>query len=171
MKKNTVWKSLPVLVLLLIFDSHLGAQELTSEETTFFESKIRPVLIKECYGCHSSKAGNARGGLRLDNQRLMQLGGDSGPAVVANDLEESLIYNAIMHEDFVMPPKRKLSQDVIDDFRQWIEMGAPDPRVNKVGEIKASITTEDIDHARETFWAYKPPRAASTPTKGDRKLM
>ncbi len=69
-----------------------------------------------------------RGGLRLDNKELMQLGGSSGPAVVPGDLEESMLFNAINHEDFVMPPKRRLSAAVIEDFRKWIEMGAPDPR-------------------------------------------
>lgn len=105
------------------------ADQLTPEQVKFFESRIRPVLVKECYGCHSSKAGTVRGGLRLDTKELSLLGGSSGPAVVPGDLEESLIYNAIIHEDFVMPPKRKLSADVIDDFRKWIEMGAPDPRI------------------------------------------
>ena len=130
-----------------------SAQRLTAEELTFFESKIRPVLVKECYGCHSSKAGNVRGGLRLDSQELMQLGGSSGPAIVPGDLEESLLFNAINHEDFVMPPKRKLSADVIQDFATWIEMGAPDPRQSKQAEIQSSISDQDIQDAKQHFWA------------------
>ena len=140
-----------------------SADQLTPDEVKFFESKIRPVLIKECYGCHSSKAGNVRGGLRLDTKELTLLGGSSGPAVVPRDLEESLIYNAIKHEDFVMPPKRKLSADVIEDFRKWIEMGAPDPRETKVAAIQATITTEDIEDAKQSFWAYQRPGQHSAP--------
>ena len=30
---------------------------------TFFEQKIRPVLVKECYGCHSANAKKLKGGL------------------------------------------------------------------------------------------------------------
>ena len=141
--------------------------KLSPEQVKFFETKIRPVLIKECYGCHSSKSGNARGGLRLDNQRLMQLGGDSGPGVVANDLDESLIYNAITHTDFVMPPKRKLSNAVIKDFRDWIMMGAPDPRVVETAEIKSTISTEDIAEAKENFWAYQHPIKPKKPSVDD----
>jgi hypothetical protein len=133
------------------------ADQLTPDEVKFFETKIRPVLIKECYGCHSSKAGNVRGGLRLDTKELTLLGGSSGPAVVPGDLEESLIYNAITHEDFVMPPKRKLSADVIEDFRNWIEMGAPDPRETKVAQIQSTISAEDIETAKQNFWAYRRP--------------
>lgn len=139
------------------------AYELTPDETKFFETKIRPVLIKECYGCHSSKAGNVRGGLRLDTKELSLLGGSSGPAVVPGDLDESLIYNAITHEDFVMPPKRKLSDDVIDDFRKWIEMGAPDPRESKIAAIQSTITDSDIETARKSFWAYQRPARLSGP--------
>ncbi len=69
------------------------ADELTPEQLKFFETKIRPVLIKECYGCHSNKSGNVRGGLRLDSKELTQIGGSSGPAVVPGDLEESLLFN------------------------------------------------------------------------------
>ena len=27
-----------------------------------------------------------------------------------------------------MPPDNPLSEDVVDNFRQWIKMGMPDPR-------------------------------------------
>jgi hypothetical protein len=114
------------------------------------------VLIKECYGCHSNKSGNVRGGLRLDTKELMAIGGSTGPAIVPGNLEESWLYNAINHEDYVMPPKRKLSQNVINDFKTWIEMGAPDPRTNAVAELQSSISEEDIQHAKENFWAYSP---------------
>lgn len=140
---------------------------LTPEQEKFFESKIRPVLIKECYGCHSNKAGNVRGGLRLDTQALTHIGGSSGPAIVPGDVEESLLYNAINHEDWVMPPNRKLSQEVINDFRDWILMGAPDPRVTKVAEVQSSITEDDIEEAKSTFWAYQKPRAHEPPLTND----
>ena len=92
----------------------------------------------------------------------MLIGGSSGPAIVPGNLEESLLFNAMVHEDFVMPPKRKLSDSVINDFREWIEMGAPDPRKNQVSKIQSKITTEDIGNARDTFWAYQGAPAATT---------
>ncbi|MFN3193943.1 MAG: PSD1 and planctomycete cytochrome C domain-containing protein [Aureliella sp.] len=139
------------------------ASELTAEELQFFESKIRPVLVKECYGCHSEQAGNVRGGLRLDTKELMHIGGSSGPAIVPGNIEDSLLFNAMNHEDWVMPPKRKLTNSVLADFRQWIEMGAPDPRENDFAEIRSSISQEDIEEARENFWAYKSPERSEPP--------
>ena len=32
----------------------------------FFEQKIRPMLVKECYACHSSRSKTLKGGLRVD---------------------------------------------------------------------------------------------------------
>ncbi|MEM8733279.1 MAG: PSD1 and planctomycete cytochrome C domain-containing protein [Planctomycetota bacterium] len=139
------------------------ASELTAEELQFFETKIRPVLVKECYGCHSEQAGNVRGGLRLDTKALMQIGGSSGPAIVPGNVEDSFLYNAMNHEDWVMPPKRKLSDSVLADFRKWIEMGAPDPRENSFAEIRSSISQEDIDEARDSFWAYQKPTLPASP--------
>ncbi|MEO2048243.1 MAG: PSD1 and planctomycete cytochrome C domain-containing protein [Pirellulales bacterium] len=145
------------LLLLLIMAATGSAAQLTDEEVQFFETKIRPVLVKECYGCHSNQAGNVRGGLRLDTKELTHIGGSSGPAVVPGSLDDSWLYNAITHQDFVMPPKRSLSQDIIDDFRTWIEMGAPDPRVNTIAQIRPSITQDDIQRVKESFWAYAQP--------------
>jgi len=152
-----------LLILAAITVVPTYAQQLTPDQLKFFETKIRPVLIRECYGCHSNQSGNVRGGLRLDTKELMLIGGSSGPAIVPGNLEESLLFNAMVHEDFVMPPKRKLSDSVISDFREWIEMGAPDPRANKVSKIQSTITTEDIDNARDTFWAYQEPRQQQPP--------
>jgi hypothetical protein len=148
---------LTTIVLFALIAPTAVCDELTRDELNFFETKIRPVLVRECYGCHSNKAGNVRGGLRLDSKELTHIGGGSGPAVVPGNIEESWLYNAITHQDYVMPPKRKLPQQVIDDFRKWIEMGAPDPRVTNNAEIQSSITADDIKQARESFWAYQKP--------------
>ena len=156
-----------LLIVLAIAAVPTYAEQLTPDELKFFEAKIRPVLIRECYGCHSNQSGNVRGGLRLDTKELMLIGGSSGPAIVPGDLEESLLFNAMVHEDFVMPPKRKLSGSVIADFREWIEMGAPDPRVNQISKVQSSITTEDIDNARNTFWAYQTPKKQQPPRVTD----
>ncbi len=156
-----------VLAIVWAGECFADEQKITADQLKFFEAKIRPVLIRECYGCHSSQSGNVRGGLRLDNRELTHIGGDSGAAVVPGDLESSLLYNAMTHTDFVMPPKRKLSKNIIDDFKKWIEMGAPDPRVNSVAQIKSEISEQDIADAKQNFWAYQPPVNHSPPKVND----
>ena len=44
----------------------------------FFESKVRPVLVENCYQCHSDRAGKAAGGLKLDSRAAIRAGGDRG---------------------------------------------------------------------------------------------
>ncbi len=148
--------------LLIQVHASWADDKLTTEQTTFFESKIRPVLVRECYGCHSTKVGEVKGGLWLDTQEGMVTGGDSGPAIVAGDLEASLLWNAINHEDYRMPPGKKLSNEVLSDFRKWIEMGAPDPRIRRPGDIKSSITDQDIIDGR-SFWSFQRPKKPSIP--------
>mgnify|MGYP001161334150 FL=1 len=127
---------------------------LKEEEVKFFESKIRPVLVEQCYRCHSSEE-KIRGGLSIDTREGILHGGDSGPAIVPGDLNSSLLWTAInwADEDYEMPPKKKLPINVIADFKKWIEMGAPDPRVIKAGYVKTEI---DIEKGKD-FWSFKKP--------------
>jgi len=146
-----------VFSLVVVVGSTVFSQEqekLTPEQTRFFETKIRPVLVRECYGCHAAKTGQAKGSLILDTKMGWQDGGDSGPAIVPGELDESPLWSAINYEDYRMPPNGKLSKDVIADFKTWIEMGAPDPRVTKFGKINTTISPEDIENGRE-FWSFK----------------
>ena len=94
----------------------------------FFEKRIRPVLIRHCYECHSAASSELKGELRLDSRDLTHKGGKSGPAIVPGNTEKSLLLGAIRHESFEMPPGNKLPDKVIADFVKWIEIGAPDPR-------------------------------------------
>src|SRR4051794_21142334 len=77
------------------------------EGAAFFEQRIRPVLVKECYACHSAEAKKVKGGLRLDSRAGVLKGGDSGPAVVPGKPEESPLLEAVRHEGIAMPPKGK----------------------------------------------------------------
>jgi Protein of unknown function (DUF1549)/Protein of unknown function (DUF1553)/Planctomycete cytochrome C len=132
----------------------------------FFESKIRPVLVRNCYQCHSAQAaanGKLKGKLLLDTRAGMHKGGESGPAVVPGDVAKSGIIAALKHETFKMPPKGKLPATVIADFEKWIRLGAPDPREGKAISTKRKI---DIEAARK-FWSFQPLKRAAPPVVKD----
>jgi hypothetical protein len=123
----------------------------------FFESKIRPVLVENCYKCHSVEAGKSKGGLLLDSKAGTRKGGDNGPAIVPGKLEDSLLFAAISHAqpDLEMPPKKeRMGSGVIADFRKWIETGAADPRTESTGKISEAPT--DLESGRK-FWAFMRP--------------
>jgi hypothetical protein len=135
------------------------------EQIQFFESKIRPVLVEHCYRCHSTESGTVRGGLGVDHREALFSGGASGPAVVPGNLAESTLWNAINYVDYEMPPNRKLPSSVIADFKTWIEMGAPDPRVNEGVVVHSKVTPEIIAEGRK-HWSFQPPKK-SEPIAGN----
>ncbi|TXT38356.1 MAG: hypothetical protein FD138_412 [Planctomycetota bacterium] len=148
--------------LLMAVGSRAMSDE-TPQAPTFFESKIRPVLVQHCYQCHSAKAGKSEGGLRLDSRKGVRAGGDRGPAIVPGDLKKSVLLTAISHTDpdLKMPPKKeKLPDSVINDFQTWIKLGAADPRE----EETASTATPPVTiEAGRKFWAFQKPAAHKAP--------
>ena len=155
-----------LLLLGLLAVASPGQDKPTAEGIEFFEKKIRPVLVKHCYKCHSEKASKAddlKGGLQLDNRAATLKGGESGPAIVPGKPDESILLEALNYESFEMPPKGKLPASVIADFRDWIVRGIPDPRG---GEVAA---TAGIDIAAgKKHWAYQPLKKPRVPTDGVR---
>ena len=130
--------------------------------TDFFETKIRPVLVSECYKCHSAEE-KVKGELRLDWKGGWQKGGKSGTAIIPGRVGKSLLIQAIRHSDpdLQMPPKKKLSAEQIVDFEKWVAMGAPDPRTT--GDASASEKKLNLEAARK-FWAFQPARKPTLPT-------
>ena len=118
----------------------------------FFEKKIRPLFVQHCYECHSESK-KVKGGLLLDARAGWAKGGDSGPAIVPGNLDESLLIEAVRYDgDFQMPPKGKLPDSAIRDLEEWVKRGAPDPRT---GKAAATTTTIDLEAGRQ-FWSYQP---------------
>ncbi len=153
---------LPILALAVPFAGF--AQEITKEQTEFFETKIRPVLADTCYRCHSADAGKSKGGLTLDSRDAMLKGGDTGPAVTPGDPAKSLLVKAISYSDpdMQMPPSStggKLSDAQIADLTAWVKMGAPMPANATAIKTKLSGLT---DKARG-HWSYQPVKNPKVP--------
>jgi cytochrome c553 len=138
-----------------------AAETIPAEQLSFFEKKIRPVLVEKCYSCHTAE--KTKGGLTLDSREGIRAGGDTGPAIVPGSLNKSLLIQAIRHSGDLKMPKEKLPDEVIKDFERWVTLGAPDPREGKV-EKKANVI--DIEKGRE-FWSFQPPKKPSAPPLKD----
>src|SRR6185295_9828250 len=63
----------------------------------FFEKKIRPLLIENCYKCHSHDSEKVKGGLLLDTREGLLKGGDTGPAMIPGDPEKSLLIKSVRY--------------------------------------------------------------------------
>ncbi|MCU1261551.1 MAG: Planctomycete cytochrome [Bryobacterales bacterium] len=134
----------------------LIAAEPTQQQIEFFEKKVRPILVNNCYACHSADTKPA-GGLRLDDRNGILHGGQSGPAVVPGAPEKSLLLTRVRHED----PKRRmpkegdpLSASQIADLTAWIQDGAAWP-VEKVS-TPASTAAQSYERIKARHWALQP---------------
>ncbi|PHX58497.1 MAG: hypothetical protein CK522_03855 [Opitutia bacterium] len=139
------------------------AADLKPADLEFFESKIRPVLVSECYECHDAKKQKAD--LRLDFRDGILKGGENGPTIVPGNAQKSLLIQSITHahEDLQMPKKRpKLDAKIIADFVSWVNRGAPDPRTAAPTD---SITPAwaDLLAVRKNWWSFQPVVNPSIP--------
>ncbi|MGV3484175.1 MAG: DUF1553 domain-containing protein, partial [Planctomycetaceae bacterium] len=118
-----------------------------------FESKIRPVLVKHCLECHGDDPEDLGGGLSLLSSAAILAGGDTGAAVVPGKPAHSPLLQAMRYEGEVkMPPEGRLPDQVIEDFSQWIEDGAVDPRADSAPPPKMVMAGPDpVEH-----WAFQP---------------
>ncbi len=130
-----------------------GAEVAAAAEIEFFEKRIRPLLVQQCYECHSAKSDEPGGSLLLDSPAGWLAGGDNGPAVVPGDVEESLLVEAVRYhnENLQMPPVKPLAAEEVAWLERWIAVGAPAP--DKV-EAQAGDDPSDPVAGKE-HWAFK----------------
>jgi hypothetical protein len=134
----------------------ISAAEPTQVQAEFFEKKIRPALVQHCYACHSSRAKKIKGGLRLDSLEGVLKGGDSGPAIVPGNPHTSRLVEAIAYEniDLQMPPKGKLADSVVSDFKTWVLMGSPWPNTDRLDRAAAAASRFDLEERKRSHWAW-----------------
>src|SRR6266568_2727434 len=73
---------LPVVLLAL------PALARADEPAEFFEKRVRPILVTNCFPCHSQQT-KKKGGLHLDSRAAILKGGDSGQVVVPGEPAKS----------------------------------------------------------------------------------
>lgn len=138
---------------------------LGQDRAEHFEMKVRPVLAKNCYGCHTT---SAMGGLRMDSREALLKGGKSGAAVVEGQPEASLLVKAIdhTHERLKMPPSGKLSDADILLVSNWIRDGAVFPARMMKAPVDVEITPE-----QRLFWSFQPVKKFTPPEVKDAKWI
>ncbi len=126
-----------------------------AKQMEFFEKSVRPILVANCFECHSGTT--HKGGLRLDSRAAIMSGGRNGPAMIPHKPDESKLIAVLSHEEpLKMPPKQKLKDGEIAVLVKWVKMGAPWP------ETATTIRTPTLDKVfkitakdRE-FWSFQP---------------
>ncbi len=126
------------------------SEDSRAKDPTTFEKHIRPLLATKCLPCHGAQKQEAN--LRLDTRDGLLQGGDSGPAIVVDSPDESLLIEAIEYESFEMPPEGRLADASIERMKDWIAKGAVWPDHQQ----PLRPVAREIDDADRQWWAFRP---------------
>jgi len=141
----------------------------------FFEAKIRPLLVDQCYKCHSAGAEKLKGNLHLDSRSGILKGGESGtPAIKPRDPDNSPLLVAVRYEEeaLQMPPKKKLAAEQIAQLETWIKLGAPmpadaNPVAAPASAQPSAATTKPVKMTLQEgrkFWSFRKPVEPKIPS-------
>ncbi|HET9372118.1 MAG TPA: PSD1 and planctomycete cytochrome C domain-containing protein [Vicinamibacterales bacterium] len=139
---------------------------LDAKSVEFFEARVRPVLVDNCYDCHAEAA---TAGLRLDSLDGLLKGGKSGPALVPGDPDASLLIKAIRHAAGApkMPSGApKLKDADISSLVEWVRAGAQWPAPT-MGAAPAGPREKTITAEQRAFWSFQPIRTVEVPAVQD----
>lgn len=128
-------------------------QDVSKQGAAYFEKYIRPLLVDRCQSCHGAKKQWAD--LRLDTAQGLRAGGESGPAIVAGQPEQSELLHRVSEsdDDLRMPPQEsgpRLTPNEINVLSRWIKMGAPWPSGTKLS------SAESLRQSQQQHWAFQP---------------
>ena len=133
------------------------------ESESFFEAKVRPLLVAKCLECHGENEPEA--GLKLTSREHVLKGGDSGPAAIAKLPKESLLIKVVNRKGPIkMPPDEKLTVAEIQTLEKWVELALPWP---KSGELAPARKEFAITAADRQHWSFQPVATPKTPIVKD----
>ncbi len=146
----------------------------TPDQVSFFESKVRPLLAESCFSCHGGDPKKEpKAGLDMTTLEGLLIGGDSGPALIPRDLDNSLMIEAVRYrnEDMAMPPKKSLPPGKVGILEEWVRSGAPWPGFE--GELvvnkKGSGEPYDWGKFKREHWSFQPVVKPIAPSVQDGK--
>ena len=129
----------------------------------FFEARIRPILVANCYDCHTD---DEKGDLRVDSREALLVGGASGPAIVPGKPDDSLLIKVVQHTMGVpkMPKGRPpIKPEEIEALVEWIRGGAAWPVSTKPPVVPAASHAMTITDEHRAFWSIRPLQASVVP--------
>ena len=140
-----------------------SCSQLVAAGAVSLEKDVRPILKAHCFHCHGEEE-ELGGGLDLRLKRLMLTGGESGPAIVAGQPDDSLLVDYLTSG--LMPPEDvavRPTEDEITTIVNWIASGAavegPEPATIDRGFY--------ITNQERQFWSFKPVVRPSLPQVKD----
>ncbi|HEX3727832.1 MAG TPA: PSD1 and planctomycete cytochrome C domain-containing protein [Pirellulales bacterium] len=120
-----------------------------------FVVQVQPILVAHCSKCHGPD--KQESGLRVDSGASLVAGGNSGPAVVASQPDQSLLIQAVSGTADVskMPPDGEipLTAVEIELLGRWVAQGAKVPADSVARSVRRTS-----DH-----WSFQPLATVAPP--------
>jgi len=143
----------------------------TGADPAALEAKVRPLLERRCFECHSHAADRIRGGFVLDSRSGLLQGGESGkPAVVAGNPSVSPLLERVGARDpkHRMPPEGEpLGPAEVALLEAWIRQGAPWSAASEAAPGLARRPRGPITDQDRAWWAFQPPAPVAVPAVRD----
>lgn len=133
-----------------------------AEEPVSFHKQIRPILARQCLGCHQGASRQAE--LSLVSVKDILAGGHKGAAVTAGAPEKSLLVAYLTGDAKPRMPfgGKPLPDDQIELFRRWIREGAKD-------DSPAAAPEEPVSTGPTVY--HQPPVITAVAISGDGKWV
>ncbi len=113
-----------------------------------YKRDVLPIFEKKCFDCHSAKAEELKGGLRLDDEEHFFKRFAKNDVVVPGDWDASYLFVTVVippGEKGTMPPKNKgerLTEQEIMTVAKWIHEGA------KIGREKGDKGSDEMEPSK-----------------------
>ncbi len=164
----------PLVYLALLGSAPCFAQSSVQQDalkSDFFETRVRPVFVKNCQMCHNAKTKTAA--LDLSSASGFVAGGQSGPLISKNDLAASRLLRAIGYDDSLkMPPMGKLKVEEIENIAAWVKLGAPWPGADQAAAPAQTVNPpHEFSADQKKFWAFQPVTHVTPPATVDLKWV
>ncbi|QEG39297.1 DUF1553 domain-containing protein [Roseimaritima ulvae] len=139
--------------ILLGFYGAAGTSVWAADAAVDFESEIAPLLIRRCVECHQGS--HPAGGLLLTTRQGLHAGGDSGPVLDLQHVNDSGLLQRVADGD--MPPEKQgrsqqLPDEEIQLLRRWLANGASWPEDRELDYFER---TNEMRAGRD-WWSLQP---------------
>lgn len=166
-KQRAGWfsqRSVKQFIIIIALASYCFAftdETVIAQEKDEIGKQVAAILARNCSACHNTK--KPEGGLVLESYAGMMKGGDSGPAVVANMVDQGeLLARVIATDDSAMPPTdnavgaKRLTEAEVALIKTWVSGGA----------TPFQATAEQVMNWRDITGALKPIYASDVSPDG-----
>lgn len=161
------WTKIFIVLVVAMTNALAIADQQDAEKLEYFEKQIRPILVGHCNHCHSAETKPA-GGLRVDDHNGLLTGGNSGPAIVPGNSDNSTLIARVRGEGKKrMPPEGDpLDGEEIEKLIRWINDGAIWPALAISEEI--GYQPPEYDKLKAEHWSWQPLSKSGAPAiEGD----